>query len=61
MIELLVAYLLWEGDAPAQWWAIYVTIILFKIWFTWAKARQMAEMEAETEKIVKKLFEEKWK
>ena len=24
MIELLVAYLLWEGDAPAEWWGLFV-------------------------------------
>jgi hypothetical protein len=32
MIELLAAYLLWEGGAGAEWWAAYVLIILYRIY-----------------------------
>jgi|688.fasta_scaffold1700666_2 hypothetical protein len=56
MIELLVAYLFWEGDAPAQWWALFVVILLVKIALSWHRAKVTARFNEEADQVVKKLF-----
>lgn len=57
MIELLVAYLLWEGEAPAEWWGLFVAIIIFKLGYAWQMQKRMEAANAEADRIVKKLFE----
>ena len=32
MIELLVAFVLWEANADWNWWAAYGVIILIQVW-----------------------------
>lgn len=61
MIELLVAYLLWEGDAPAQWWAMFVAVIVIKIYMEWQRLQEVKAANAEADRVVKKLFEDQWK
>lgn len=61
MIELLVAYLLWEGEAPAQWWGLYVAVIVIKIYMEWQRQREIKAANAEADRVVKKLFEDQWK
>lgn len=54
MIELLVAYLLFEGGAKWEWWAIYAVLILLKIW----NVRQAAIRAAEENFVIHKIIEE---
>ena len=61
MIELLVAYLLWEGDAPAEWWGLYVAIIILRLGMAWKQHAEIERANAEADRVVKKLFEDKWK
>jgi hypothetical protein len=61
MIELLVAYLLWEGDAPAEWWGLYVAVIILKLGLAWRRHQEIAWANAEADRVVKKLFEERAK
>ncbi len=35
MIELLVAYLLYEGGAGSEWWTLFAILFAFKIWGLW--------------------------
>ena len=57
MIELLVAYLLWEGDASAEWWGLFVVVFALKLGLNWQKSRIEAKANAEADRVVKKLFE----
>jgi hypothetical protein len=59
MIELLVAYLLWEGNAPAEWWGLYVAIVGLNLWLSWKKHKAVESANAEADRVVKKLFEGK--
>lgn len=61
MIELLVAYLLWEGDAPAEWWGLFVAVIILKLGIAYKRHKEMELAAAEADRIAKKLFEENWK
>lgn len=61
MIELLVAYLLWEGDAPAEWWGLFVAVIILKLGIAWRKHKQIEWANAEADAVVKKLFEDRQK
>ena len=57
MVELLVAYLLWEGEAPAEWWGLFVAIIIFRLGHAWHLQKRMEAANAEADRVVKKLFE----
>lgn len=61
MIELLVAYLLWEGDAPAEWWGLYVATFAIKFYVEWKRLQEVKAANAEADRVVKKLFEDQWK
>lgn len=61
MVELLVAYLLWEGDAPAEWWGLYVAVIILRFGMAWKQHKEVEKANAEADAVVKKLFEDKWK
>ncbi len=59
MVELLVAYLLWEGDAPAEWWGLYVAVVVIKFYIAWKQHAEVERANAEADRVVKKLFEGK--
>ena len=59
MIELLVAYLLWEGSASAEWWGLYVAIVGLNLWLSWKRHKKVEAANAEADRVVKKLFEGK--
>jgi hypothetical protein len=45
MIELIAAYLLWEGGAGAEWWAVFTLIILYRIYQYWSFRRALAGLK----------------
>jgi hypothetical protein len=52
MIELLVAYLLYEGGASWEWWVLYVAIYAMKIGYLW----QQMKREQEEQMVIKKII-----
>ena len=52
MIELLVAYLLYEGGAGLEWWALFIALFAFKI----STLYQRAKREKEEELVIKKII-----
>jgi hypothetical protein len=52
MIELLVAYLMYEGDAGLEWWALYAVLFAIKVSSIY---RQM-QKEKEEELVIKKII-----
>jgi hypothetical protein len=52
MIELLVAYLLYEGGAGMEWWVLYVAIFLMRIGYLW----QQMKREQEEQMVIKKII-----
>jgi hypothetical protein len=52
MIELLVAYLLYEGNAQWEWWAIFATLLALKVWHLRQAARRLAEVNFVIHKII---------
>jgi hypothetical protein len=54
MIELLTAYLLYEGGAPWEWWAIFGALLALKAW----RLRQMAIRESEENLVIHKIITE---
>lgn len=59
MIELLVAYLLWEGDASVEWWVLFVVIAILKLGYAWYQFKSVEMANSEADRVVKKLFEER--
>lgn len=52
MIELLVAYLLFEGGASWEWWALYAAMLLMRIGHAW----QQLKKEEEEGLLIKKII-----
>jgi len=52
MIELLVAYLLYEGDAQWEWWAIFAVLLALKLWHLRRAAIRLAEENYVIHKII---------
>lgn len=51
MIELLLAYLLWEGGAGAEWWVAFAGLLAYKAYNFWMIQKAMAEVKAEIFKV----------
>lgn len=52
MIELLIAYLLYEGGAGLEWWALYVALFAFKV----SNIYKQIQKEKEEELVIKKII-----
>lgn len=52
MIELLVAYLLYEGGAQWEWWAIFAVLMALKVWHLRRAAIRLAEENYVIHKII---------
>jgi hypothetical protein len=52
MIELLIAYLMYEGGAGLEWWALYVALFAFKI----SHIYKQMQKEKEEELVIKKII-----
>lgn len=39
MIELLVAYILVEGGAGTEWWALYAGLLVYKVYYIYHNYR----------------------
>lgn len=52
MIELLIAYLLYEGGAGLEWWALYAALFVFKI----SHVYKQMQKEKEEELVIKKII-----
>jgi hypothetical protein len=59
MIEFLVAYLLWEGNASVEWWVLFVAIAILKLGYAWYQFKSVEMANSEADRVVKKLFEER--
>jgi len=54
MIELLVAYLLWEGGAGVEWWAIFASLCIYKLYRYMEMRRALKNLSLEMEEAIKK-------
>lgn len=52
MIELLIAYLMYEGGAGLEWWALYAALFAFKI----SHIYKQMQKEKEEELVIKKII-----
>ena len=54
MIELLVAYLLWEGGAGAEWWTVFALLCMYKIYRYMEMRRALKNLSVEMEQAIKR-------
>lgn len=54
MIELLVAYILWEGGAGAEWWTVFALLFIYKIYRYMEMRRALKNLSLEMEAAIKK-------
>lgn len=52
MIELLVAYLLYEGGAGAEWWLLFAALFALKV----SNIYKQIQKEREEELVIKKII-----
>lgn len=52
MIELLVAYLLYEGGAGVEWWLLFAVLFAFKV----SNIYKQMKREQEEELVIKKII-----
>jgi predicted RNA methylase len=52
MIELLVAYLLYEGGAGIEWWALFAALFAFKVNHIYKNMKREQEEELLIKKII---------
>jgi hypothetical protein len=52
MIELLIAYLMYEGGAGLEWWALYAALFAFKISHIYKQMQKQKEEELVIKKII---------
>jgi len=52
MIELLVAYLLYEGGAGLEWWLLFATLFAFKVNHIYKNMKREQEEQLFIKKII---------
>jgi|688.fasta_scaffold02514_29 hypothetical protein len=52
MIELLVAYLLYEGGAGAEWWLLFAVLFAFKVNHIYKNMKREQEEQLLIKKII---------
>ena len=54
MIELLIAYLMYEGGAGAEWWTVFALLCLYKIYRYMEMRRALKNLSLEMHEAIKK-------
>jgi hypothetical protein len=52
MIEFLIAYLMYEGEAGMEWWALFAALVLYKLSYLYKKMLREKEEELVIKKII---------
>jgi hypothetical protein len=55
MIELLTAYLLWEGGAGAEWWTGFALLILYRVYQYWSFRRALHSLTKNITETIEEL------